>query len=148
MPIGGVLRQATPPTCSDSQPVRLYEDSDDNLPLSLRGHHVDARMADDADGDGFANTFIDADDADDAVYARNLTAAVVQAGTEIGPSGDVILTGTLRYQDSTTYSGADIQLSNSLPIGGIGFGADDWRTRSNFAPYSMGALRARRLYPV
>ena len=31
-------------------------------------------MADDADGDGFANT-IDADDADDAVYARNLTAA-------------------------------------------------------------------------
>ena len=31
VPIGGVLRQATPPTCSDSQPVRLYEDSDDNL---------------------------------------------------------------------------------------------------------------------
>ena len=42
VPIGGVLRQATPPTCSDSQPVRLYENSNDDLPLSLCGHHVDA----------------------------------------------------------------------------------------------------------
>ena len=57
-------------------------------------------MADDADGDGFANT-IDADDADDAVYARNLTADVVQAGVDIGPSGDVILTGTLAYDRTT-----------------------------------------------
>ena len=94
VPIGGVLRQATPPACSDSQPVRVYEDSDDNGFYRCVGTTW-TKIADDGDQDGFASS-IDADDADDAVYARNLTADVVQAGTEIGPSGDVILTGTLR----------------------------------------------------
>ena len=112
VPIGGVLRQATPPTCSDSQPVRLYEDSDDNGLYRCVGTTW-TKVADDGDLDGFASD-IDADDADDAVYARNLTAAVVQAGTDIGPSGDVILTGTLRYEDITTYSG------NSLNVNGDG----------------------------
>ena len=107
VPIGGVLRQATPPTCSDSQPVRLYEDSDDDGLYRCKGTTW-TLIADDGDLDGFASS-IDADDADDAVYARNLTAAVVQEGEEIGPSGDVILTGTLRYETMTTYTGSDIR---------------------------------------
>ena len=111
VPIGGVLRQATPPTCSDSQPVRLYEDSDDDGLYRCVGTTW-TRMADDADGDGF-NTFVDADDADDTVYARNLTADVVQAGTEIGPSGDVILTGTLRYETLTTHTGTALDIAGN-----------------------------------
>ena len=64
----------------------------------------------DADRDGFS-IIIDNDDADDAVYARNLTTDVVQAGVEIGPSGDVILTGTLAYAQSTQYTGSDVQIT-------------------------------------
>ena len=111
VPIGGVLRQATPPTCSDSQPVRLYEDSDDDGLYRCVGTTW-TKIADDGDQDGFVID-IDADDADDAVFARNLTADVVQAGTGIGPSGDVILTGTLRYETMTTYTGSDVQLTIS-----------------------------------
>ena len=110
--LGGVVRSATPPTtCSDSAPIRLYEDTDDNGLYRCVGTTW-TRMADDADGDGF-NTFVDADDADDAVYTRNLTAAVVKSGEEIGPSGDVILTGTLRYERMSTYDGNDILISGA-----------------------------------
>ena len=130
VPIGGVLRQATPPTCSDSQPVRLYEDSDDDLLYRCVGTTW-TPMADDADGDGF-NTFIDADDADDAVYARGLTAAVVKAGEEIGPSGDVILTGTLVYATTTTYSGANARVSSGPTLRYIGTsGVPDGRIRAS-----------------
>lgn len=59
----------------------------------------------DADGDGFS-TAIDADDADDTEFARNLTAANVLDGIEIGPIGDVILTGTAKRLQSKTFSGA------------------------------------------
>ena len=115
MPIGGVLRQATPPACSDSQPVRVYEDSDDNGFYRCVGTTW-TKVADDGDLDGFASS-IDADDADDAVYARNLTAAVVKSGEEIGPSGDVILTGTLVYRtDNVTYSGDDAQVNQGTTL--------------------------------
>ena len=58
-------------------PVRLYEDSDDDGLYRCVGTTW-TLIADDGDGDGFASS-IDADDADDAVYARNLTAAVVKS---------------------------------------------------------------------
>ena len=131
VPIGGVLRQATPPTCSDSQPVRLYEDSDDDGLYRCVGTTW-TRMADDADGDGF-NTFVDADDADDAVYARNLTAAVVRAGTGIGPSGDLILTGTLRYETQVTYTGSDLENTKDSGTARIGAKTSDQAQCNAFA---------------
>ena len=75
--LGGVVRSGTPPTtCSDSAPIRLYEDTDDDGLYRCVGTTW-TKIADDGDLDGFASS-IDADDDDDTVFARNLTAAVVQ----------------------------------------------------------------------
>ena len=68
-------------------------------------------LALDADRDGFS-TSIDSDDFDDTVFARNLTAANVRDGTEIGPTGDVILTGTLVYRTQANFSGTAAQVND------------------------------------
>ena len=78
VPIGGVLRQATPPTCSDSQPVRLYEDSDDDGLYRCKGTTW-TKIADDGDGDGFASS-IDPDDADANVKLGTHNALSLTAG--------------------------------------------------------------------
>ena len=106
---------SNPATCNSANQGRKYfntSDQGDRQCNNADGSYDWDLISQDADGDGFSR-FIDADDADDAVYTRNLTAAVVQAGTEIGPSGDVILTGTLRYETLPSYSGSDVQITRS-----------------------------------
>ena len=61
VPIGGVLRQSTPPTCNNNQPVRLYEDSDDNRLYRCIGTTW-TRIADDGDRDGFGRDLATEDD--------------------------------------------------------------------------------------
>ena len=56
-------------------------------------------MADDADGDGFANFDRRRRRRRRGVRAQPDGGCSEERCTEIGPSGDVILTGTLRYED-------------------------------------------------
>lgn len=94
------------PTCnSDSEGDQVY-DTTESLPKTctdVSGSYQWLASGGDADQDGFRRT-IDQDDSDNTVFARNLNPANVKSGTEIGPAGDVILTGTLRYEEVTARS--------------------------------------------
>ena len=122
----------TPGTCNATNEARLYYDTDNGRTYSCSdrsGSFQWEPFGIDFDGDGF-HLDIDADDNDNTVFARNLTAANVKAGTEIGPSGDVILTGTLRYEVTNTYNGTDAQIASEYSAANndryiYGIGGDD-----------------------
>ena len=77
-PSAACCGRPTPPTCSDSQPVRLYEDSDDNGLYRCVGTTW-TKIADDGDLDGFASN-IDPDDADANVKLGTHNALSLTAG--------------------------------------------------------------------
>ena len=128
---------STLPTCdADTEPAILFDTSDNLLKgcSDLSGSFEWNPIGGDVDGDGFAGSGrrpIDANDSDNTVFARNLTADNVKSGTEIGPADDVILRGTLEYAATNTYSGTDAQIDigGTLRYIDISEGADP--TRAN-----------------
>lgn len=155
VPIGGILRQSTPPTCNNTQPVRVYEDSDDNRLYRCIGTTW-KRIADDSDLDGFDSS-IDPDDnnatnprasgSGNIVARPSINRTLTNAETRRTANGTVTiglpdgvyvgdnvkvhvpgdndfkapniksgvdilgLTGTLRYETITDYTGNDVKLN-------------------------------------